>query len=623
MATCSNSSLANPYQVRVRHLDWQIDIDFEKTVIHATATYTYDVVEKDASTLKLDTAHLEIESVTTDGKDLPYKLNPGVKCHLGTQLEVTLPENSTSGTVSIKYRTTVASSAIQWLPSGQTVGKEHPYLFTQCQAIHARSMVPCQDQPGVKMTYTATARVPEWAVCVMSAVLKEQRGTEDSQKVYVWEQNVPISSYLLAIAVGDLVKKEISGRCAIWSEPNLVNFAANEFSQTEEFLAIAEDISGMPYKWGRYDLLCLPPSFPYGGMENPCLTFVTPTLLAGDKSLAGVVAHEIAHSWTGNLVTNSSWDHFWLNEGWTVWFERKIIARFHGDDKYLDFEAIGGLKDLQDSINNEGLPKAFQSLVIKNGDGDPDDSFSSVPYERGFNLLMSLERRVGQAEFESFFQAYLQRFIETPLDSDDFKAFVLNYFKGNESIADVDWDAWYFGSGMPPQQIEFDRSLADASEKLAQSWISLDREQQDPPETDISGWTCNQTLCFLDALCQLTEKQPLKCTTLKLIDNQYEFSQTTNSEILFRFCMLSVASEDESMLMTVIYFISSQGRMKFVRPLYRSLFNSSMGKKIVLKAFKENSGFYHPICRKVIASDLLVAHDGTPLDISSTGEQAS
>lgn len=307
------SSLSKPDEAVVTHLDWDISVDFNEGRLDSEATYDVRVLQPNATTLILDTAHLDILQVTSeDGKSLSYTLHPFVKGkpHLGRKLEIDLPPLDPNDECKIKvgYSTTKACSALQWLPPSQTAGKQYPYLFTQCQAIHARSLVPCQDACGVKMTYTAKATVPAWATCVMSALLQETTVSDDqTQKTYTWDQPVPISSYLLALAVGELVKKDLSKRCAIWSEPSVIESAAFEFSETEDFLTTAEAIAGMDYVWGRYDLLCLPPSFPYGGMENPCLTFVTPTLLAGDKSLADVVAHEIAHSWTGNLVTNATW----------------------------------------------------------------------------------------------------------------------------------------------------------------------------------------------------------------------------------------------------------------------------------------------------------------------------
>jgi leukotriene-A4 hydrolase len=295
------TSLSKPEECVVTHLDWKISVNFTEGRLLSEATYVVHLLQPTATTVSLDTSHLDIVAVKAEnGTPLAYTLHPLIegKSHLGQRLEIDLPPCSDENKckITVDYATTKACSALQWLPPSQTAGKQHPYLFTQCQAIHARSLVPCQDACGVKVTYKATATVPAWATCVMSAVLvKTQVSADKTEKVFTWDQPVPISSYLLALAVGELAKRDISKRCAVWSEPSIVESAAFEFSETEDFLVAAEAITGMDYVWGRYDLLCLPPSFPYGGMENPCLTFVTPTLLAGDKSLADVVAHEIAH----------------------------------------------------------------------------------------------------------------------------------------------------------------------------------------------------------------------------------------------------------------------------------------------------------------------------------------
>ena len=260
------SSLSAPHQVTVTHLDWDVTVDFAASSVRGQVKYKIQRVNPAATTLQLDTAHLVIEGVTdgTTGAALVYQENKSTAEHLGTQLVIELHKDTTQ--VCITYQTTRASSALQWLPPAQTVGKVYPYLFTQCQAIHARSLLPCQDRPGVKITYQAHVTTPSWATCVMSAVLqKKQFNDATDTTTFVWEQKIPISSYLVALAVGDLAKKDISERCAVWSEPGLVEAAAYEFAQTEAFLQIAETLAGKPYVWGRYDLLCLPPSFPFGG----------------------------------------------------------------------------------------------------------------------------------------------------------------------------------------------------------------------------------------------------------------------------------------------------------------------------------------------------------------------
>jgi len=341
------------------------------------------------------------------------------------------------------------------------------------------------------------------------------------------------------------------------------------------------------------------------------MTFVTPTLLAGDKSLAGVVAHEIAHSWTGNLVTCASWDDFWLNEGWTVWLERKIASRLHGP-QYLDFEAIGGYADLKDAM--AVMPEEFQSLVLPIGDLDPDDAYSTIAYEKGFNFLLYLERKVGTDKFEAFFQAYIKHFASKTLTSEEFREFFVNHFATDDTasaaIQDVDWKTWYYAPGMPPEVVEYDRSLAEASEDLANKWMQVDAEgiaSYPLVNVDSFSWSSKQITCFLDALLTLTAAaQPLKVTTLSAMNQLYGFADSRNSEILLRYCRLAIAAEDKSILPATIRFITSQGRMKFIRPLYKALYQSEMGKDLAVTTFLEHKDFYHPIGAKMVASDLMV-----------------
>lgn len=610
------TSLSKPEESIVTHLDWKISIDFTECRLLSEATYSVHVLKSKENTLNLDTANLDIIGVKTDeGAPLAFTLHPLVeaKSHLGRRLEIDLPrcDNEKKCKITVEYSTTKSCSALQWLPSSQTAGKQHPYLFTQCQAIHARSLVPCQDSCGVKMTYKATATVPSWATCVMSALLEKiEMSADNTEKVFTWDQPVPISSYLLALAVGELIKRDISKRCAIWSEPSVVESAAFEFSETEEFLATAEAITGMDYVWGRYDLLCLPPSFPYGGMENPCLTFVTPTLLAGDKSLADVVAHEIAHSWTGNLVTNATWDHFWLNEGWTMWLQRKIMARMKKNPTFFDFDAIDGRKALMDEV--EEIEPENTCLVLNNGDGDPDDSYSIVSYEKGFTFLLYLERLVGTPEFEKFFQAYIAKFASKTLTSTDFKDFFLQHFGGNSKIKEIDWNVWFYVQGMPPVLPPLDQSMAKASTNLADAWYNVDRKATSPPSTnEMSTWASGQITCFLDKLQLKTAEKALKVSTLEAMNELYDLAATQNSEILFRYCQLAIASEDKSIVPIAVRFITSQGRMKYIRPLYKSLYRSNMGKHIAIGTFLTNKDVYHPIAAKMIAIDLKVAIEGS------------
>lgn len=332
------SSYANPTEAISTNINLVWDIDFEQQTITGSVEHTIRVVADGASHVDFDSSKINIVGdVLVNGEVGKFVAEPVHKV-LGTKLVVTIPQDlrkeGTTFSVMFKYYITTEASATQWLPASATKGQKHPYLFTQCQAIHARSLMPCQDSPGIKTQYTARVTAPKWCTVLMSALADGTSEDASGKNVFVWKQPNPTPAYLVALAAGRMESREISDRVRVWAEPEVVEAALFEFSETEEFVKAAEELTGCPYQWGRYDILCLPPSFPYGGMENPCLTFATPTLLAGDKSLADVIAHEIAHSWTGNLVTNHNWDHFWLNEGWTVWLERKIVSKVRNNDEY-------------------------------------------------------------------------------------------------------------------------------------------------------------------------------------------------------------------------------------------------------------------------------------------------
>lgn len=291
-----------------------------------------------------------------------------------------------------------------------------------------------------------------------------------------------------------------------------------------------------------------------------------------------------------------------------MWLERKIAAKIHGE-KYLDFEAVGGYQDLQDAVNS--MPEQFTSLVLPIGDTDPDDAYSTIAYEKGFNLLLYLERKVGTEKFEKFFEAYIKEFGSRTLSSETFKEFFLGYFARDKiatsAIQDVDWNTWFYKPGLPPTVVDFDRSLSQASERLAQEWLQVDRSNAPIPTLNVQAWSSNQMTCFLDGLISLTSpNQPLKCSTLQSMDALYGFAKSRNAEILLRYCRLAIASEDKSVLPVVTRFITSQGRMKFIRPLYKALYASKMGKEIAVETFLRNKDFYHPIGAKMVASDLLL-----------------
>ena len=333
------NSYARTDLVKTTHVHLDVEVDFSQQILKGHVILSFEKVDLEATSVIMDARNLTISKVSDEasGQVLDYKL--GSPSGYGEKLEVKLPSSvGKEFKIRIDYQTSPKSSALQWLKPSQTAGKKHPYVFSQCQAIHCRSMLPCQDTPAVKAPYTATITAPEELTVLMSAV-RDGDEIKDGKKVAKFNQKIPIQSYLIAIAVGAVVSRKVGPRSHVWSEEEFVDKAAFDFSETEAFIETAEELCG-PYVWGIYDILVLPPSFPFGGMENPCMTFATPTLLSGDKSNADVIAHEIAHSWTGNLVTNVNFEHFWLNEGFTVFTERKIKGRLHGGEPVRAFSAM-------------------------------------------------------------------------------------------------------------------------------------------------------------------------------------------------------------------------------------------------------------------------------------------
>ena len=524
----------------------------------------------------------------------------------GTPIQVAIPADKRSkGTkfvAKLEYETLPSSSAIQWLTKEQTADKTHPYMFTQCQAIHARSLLPCQDCPSIKTSYTAYVAAPGWSQCMMSAVSDGSSELDtEGYRIFKWKQSVQIPAYLIAIVAGRVESRDIGPRTRVWAEPSVVEAAAFDFAQTEEFICHAESIMDQEYVWGRYDLVCLPPSFPYGGMENPCLTFVTPTLLTGDRSLADVIAHEIAHSWTGNLITNHTWEHFWLNEGWTVWLQRKIMSRIHSPE-YFDFDSIIGWKHLSDSVDVYGEQHPFTLLVPTIAGVDPDDSFSSVPYEKGFNFLYYMSKIVGSENFDEFAKAYVQKFKYGTVTTDQFCSFFRAHFDArNIDYSQVDWDAWISKPGMPPVTPDFDQTLSNDCTAVANRWLL----NEECTLATSKSWTSSQYVVMLEKiLTDLGQEKELPESTLKRMEEIYEFSKTRNAEIRFCWQKLCLRSHVSFIFEQVEAFLKEQGRMKFVRPLFRELQQTDEGKKLANRIFSEWKMNYHPIAQKMIAKDL-------------------
>uniref|UniRef100_A0A8C2H783 Leukotriene A4 hydrolase n=1 Tax=Cyprinus carpio TaxID=7962 RepID=A0A8C2H783_CYPCA len=484
------------------------------------------------------------------------------------------------------------------------------FIYSNCfclqQATHCRSMIPCQDSPSVKHTYYAQVSVPKELVALMSALHDGQvpDPSDSSRVIYRFRQPVPMPSYLIAIVVGALESRKIGPRSRVWSEKENVDEAAFEFSETETMLKTAESLAG-PYVWGQYDLLVMPPSFPYGGMENPCLTFVTPTVLAGDKSLAGVIAHEISHSWTGNLVTNRNWEHFWLNEGHTVYIER-MIARCMESEHLRQFKGIGGWKELQESVNQFGANNVLTNLVPNLHEVDTDEAFSSVPYEKGFALLYHLEELLGGPEvFMGFVKSYIQLFAYGTVTTEEWKNYLFTYFKDKVDILNkVDWNAWMHTPGMAPVKPKYDTTMADACTALCQRWVKAKEEDLASfTEEDVKKLNSPQLIEFMALLLQ---EEPLPLSHVKKMQEVYQLNSVKNAEVRFRWLRICVRAHWEEAVPLALKMATEQGRMKFTRPLFKEVYNFSKYSDKALNTFKENRGALHPVTAMLVAKDLKI-----------------
>ncbi|OQO05579.1 hypothetical protein B0A48_09349 [Cryoendolithus antarcticus] len=558
----------------------------------------------------LDTSHLSVSSVRVDDADAEWDLATKRTEPYGSALTITLPGVTASKaneiTVVVEVATTKDCTALQWMTPAQTSNKKHPYMFSQCQAIHARSLLPCQDTPDVKSTYTFNLRSPLPVLASgLPTKVSDFRAGKDGQPgtlLYSFQQDVPMPSYLFALASGDIASAAIGPRSTVYTGPEELKDCQWEFeADTEEYIQIAEKLV-YPYEWTTYNVLVLPPSFPYGGMENPQTTYATPTLISGDRQNVDVIAHELSHSWSGNLVSCASWEHFWLNEGWTTYLERRIQATVHKDDRYRDFSALLGWKALSDSIAQFGEGHEFTKLMPNLEGKDPDDAFSSVPYEKGFLFLYYLEKLVGQEKWDPFIKHYFTTFKFKSVETSEFKNCLYDYFEKNDEpgyfklVSKVQWHKWLSEPGFP-QKPNFDTSLADVCYDLAKKWQSLDDKSSfKPTKSDLSSFTGQQIYVFLEALQD--SPTPLPAKSVALMGSTYAFEKSKNVEIVSRFYVLALRSKADKYYGDAAALAGSVGRMKFVRPLYKELLK--VKPELAKQTFEKNKDFYHPICRGMI-----------------------
>lgn len=577
-------SYAEPEKVLIDELALDLALDFDSRTLAGTATYTLQWKDGEAAELVLDTRDLAIERIEGDAGEgwqpLEYTLDDADPV-FGSRLAIQAPGQP--GQVRVTYTTSPGASGLQWLEPAMTEGGELPFMFSQSQAIHARSWVPLQDTPGVRYTYTARITTDADVMVLMSAD-NDPDARRDGEYHFTMPQRIP--SYLMAIAAGDLVFRPISERAGVWAEPATVDAAVAEFEDTEQMIQTAESLYG-EYRWGRYDLLILPPSFPYGGMENPRLSFITPTVIVGDKSLVSLIAHELAHSWSGNLVTNASWKDMWLNEGFTSYVENRIVEAIYGDE-FANMEWVISRAGLTQEIGN--VRPGLQVLAVRPGDAaDPEDTFSSVAYDKGAWFLQFLEERFGRQALDAFLRDYFDHFAFDSIPTATFVEYMQAELlpQNPDAVSQAELEEWLYEPGIPmsaPQVLSPRLGLVDSA-RLA--WLG---SHQLPPPQLTSEWSSQEWIHFLEGM-----PDTLDMEQMSQLDTAYTFSHTPNGEIAMRWYPLAVRSGYVLAYPPMEEFLERIGRRKLIMPVYEALVQTPEGLGLAKEVFARARPGYHPI----------------------------
>ncbi len=591
-------SFANTDQFITRHLDLDLTVDFSAEQLHGSAILHMNRIDWRATEITLDSRGLRIDDVNValpGGPMLPAEFRFGEEHSIkGTPVTVSLPADfrpDSEFRIKLDYGTGRDASALQWLPPELTAGGKHPFMFTQSQAIHARSWVPLQDTPAVRITYSAVIHAPPELLAVMSA--NNDPLTPRSGE-YHFDMLQPIPSYLLALAVGNMFFVPLGDQTGVYTEPEVLDAAAFEFSGTQDMLDKASEIFG-PYRWGRYDLLVLPPSFPYGGMENPRLSFITPSLLAGDHSLVSVIAHELAHSWSGNLVTNATWRDQWLNEGMTSYLDSRLMEVLYSKDR-ADEERVLGFEELL--LNFETIAPAWQALAPQFDSGDPDSFQGTIHYYKGQLLLQYLENAFGRESFDEFLGAYFADFAFGTITTEKFLDYLdenlLQLHKGKVSRSQI--ESWLYEPGLPSDAPVPTSATLDQAATMALAWSQGELKLSELP---IDSWSPQAMVHFINSLpADMTNDE------LAQLDEALGLSVARNAEIGRTWFIQVAKRQHRAAYDKLERHLNRYGRTRLVKPVYRALAENGSDFELAREMFARARGKYHPITIASIASVL-------------------
>lgn len=576
---------SNADSIDITHLNLDVKVNFDDRYIQGCATWDIDN-KYNVSHLKLDGYKLTVDSILVDGNKVDFAWGATVE-HLGEQLQIPIEENSKL--VAIYYKSDPSAQAMQWMTPQQTLSKKHPFLYTQSEAIYARSWIPVPDGPGIRFTYNARVEVPKDLIALMSATNPQQK---NDSGIYHFEMDVPIPAYLMALGVGDLEFKAIDDRTGVYADPMLLEKAHNEFAEVGDMVKIAEEMYG-PYRWGRYDILVLPSGFPLGGMENPKLTFATPTIISGDRSLVNLIAHELAHNWSGNLVTNATWNDFWLNEGFTVYFERRLTEQMT-DKSYADMLWELGYQDLEHTVQEmqEEDNMKDSRLKIELKGREPDEGLTDIAYEKGALFLKLIENTVGREKMDAFLTQYFNEHAFKTITTEEFIAYLReNLIKGDKELEEkINIDAWVYGPGIPDNAPRADMERFERVNAEREKFLNGTAAQ----ELATADWTTHEWLHFLRKM-----PKPLAYDKMKALDDAYDFSISNNSEIADLWYIMAVAADYKPAYRVMENFLVNVGRRKFLTPLYSEMMET--GKEEMAKLIYERARpNYHPLAQRTL-----------------------
>lgn len=581
-------SFSNPESAVVKHLDLAINVDFNKQQISGKATWIIENLTGSTEII-FDDNNLTVTNVTLGKEEKKTAFNYGAKeQYLGSPLHIDIEKDTKI--VNIYYATNAGAAALQWLNPQQTAGKKHPYLFTQSESIAARSWIPCQDSPGIRFTYNATVTVPKELVALMSAENPQEKKTDGR---YEFKQSKAIPSYLLALAVGDIAFKKVDDRTGIYAEPSVLNKAVNEFADMGKMVNAAEKLYG-PYRWGRYDLLILPPSFPFGGMENPNLNFITPTIIAGDRSLVSIICHELAHSWSGNLVTNATWNDFWLNEGFTNYFERRIDEVLYGKEE-AEMQEEFARKALDEAVKDLSEHPKDTYLKTNYKGRNPDEGTNDIAYEKGYFFLRVIENAVGREKFDVFLKGYFDAHAFKSVTTEDFLKYLNEHLiKGDKAIeAKIRAKDWVYGPGIPAN-IVYGKELFKEGGKFAKIDEMLVIWRNNPMYNPL---LFRSEVVTSNEKRYLLSRMPPNITydQMDYMDKTFSFSASNNTDIQLAWYLLAIRHNYTPANKRIAQYLIQNGRMWHIIPLYKELLKTPEGKKRAKEIYKVARPNYHPM----------------------------